>query len=125
MHASRTAARGPTYHHHLTLGPDDVAGTLPTGSTWAKNPIPDYGSDSGAPSFPPPCPELAGCTSSHHMDNRCRCSGEWGPYDLECAPSPAPFKVAPLTSTLAAVRGRALDDAAHDVSRPSCVCCGT
>jgi hypothetical protein len=60
-------------------------GTLPEGSTWAKNPIPDWGSDRIAPSFAPPCKESPNCTSTlaSAMDNRCRCSGEWGPYDME------------------------------------------
>ena len=59
-------------------------GTTPAGSVWAMNPIPDYGSDHGAPSFAPRCHEVPGCCRGGGcMDNKCRCSGEWGPYDLE------------------------------------------
>lgn len=59
-------------------------GVIPKGSTWAMNPIPDYGSDRPAPSFKPRCKEIPGCDpTGSGMNTRCRCSGEWGPYDLE------------------------------------------
>ena len=60
---------------------------VPAGSIWAQNPIPDYGSDQGAPSFPPRCTEPPNCQhgggAAGGQNNPCRCSGEWGPYDLE------------------------------------------
>lgn len=69
-------------------------GTLPEGSTWAMNPIPDKGSDpsTGSPnpglSFEPKCKEIPECLVDSGrivsaIDNPCRCSGEWGPYNME------------------------------------------
>ena len=70
-------------------------GTLPAGSTWAMNPIPDKGSDTadkhspnpGQP-FEPKCKEVEACLGDtggvvSTMDNPCRCSGEWGPFNME------------------------------------------
>jgi hypothetical protein len=54
---------------------------VPKNSIWAQNPIPDYGSDGGAPSFPPRCEESKDCQGGRERgasDNPCRCSGEWG-----------------------------------------------
>ena len=63
---------------------------VPSGSIWAQNPIPDYGSDEGAPSFAPRCEEVADCMERNgtqpdpnKITNLCRCSGEWGP--CECS----------------------------------------
>ena len=46
---------------------------------WAKNPIPrqEY--------FPPPCKETPECLAKKENGLRtsCRCSGMWGPYNLE------------------------------------------
>ena len=61
---------------------------LPKGSTWAMNPIPDYGSDpdhgpNPGANHPPRCKESPDCHRSSGMMTACRCSGEWGPYDLE------------------------------------------
>ena len=63
---------------------------VPSGSIWAQNPIPDYGSDEGAPSFAPRCAEVADCMERNgtqpdpnKITNLCRCSGEWGP--CECS----------------------------------------
>ena len=57
-------------------------GTIPDGSTWAMNPIPDSGSDPdrGAHpgvSFKPRCEEIPGCNHTRFgMDTNCLCSGE-------------------------------------------------
>ena len=63
---------------------------VPSGSIWAQNPIPDYGSDEGAPSFAPRCAEVEDCMERNgtqpdpnKVTNLCRCSGEWGPYNME------------------------------------------
>jgi hypothetical protein len=54
-----------------------ITGTRPLGSSWAKNPIPRGGN------FPPPCGEdPKKCGSDNHR-TACRCSGAWGPYNLE------------------------------------------
>ena len=49
---------------------------VPKGSIWAQNPIPDYGSDAGAPSFPPRCHEIEGCQHGRDhpssQNNPCR-----------------------------------------------------
>jgi len=68
-------------HEENITGTYVSEGTLPKGSMWAMNPIPDFGSDKGALSFEPRCKEIPGCGSA--METKCRCSGEWGPYDLE------------------------------------------
>ena len=56
-----------------------ITGTHPAGSSWAKNPIPrqEY--------FPPPCKETPECLAKKENGLRtsCRCSGMWGPYNLE------------------------------------------
>lgn len=59
----------------------------------AKNPIPDYGSAPGFASFDPPCadePKECGSAAapylppkSYDTNKHCRCSGEWGPFDLD------------------------------------------
>jgi len=51
-------------------------GTIPKGSTWAKNPIPRNFA------FEPICDEVPHC-GDEAIESRCRCSGMWGPYDLE------------------------------------------
>jgi hypothetical protein len=66
---------------------------VPAGSMWARNPIPDYGSFAGAASFDPPCkdePKECGSAArpllppkSYDANALCRCSGEWGPFDME------------------------------------------
>ena len=66
---------------------------VPAGSMWAKNPIPDYGSAPGLASFDPPCsaePEACGSMAnpilppkSYDANEKCRCSGEWGPFDMD------------------------------------------
>lgn len=33
--------------------------------------------------FPAPCKESADCDNSNHLRTKCRCSGMWGPYNLE------------------------------------------
>jgi hypothetical protein len=66
---------------------------VPAGSMWARNPIPDYGSFPGAASFDPPCkdePKECGSAArpvsppkSYDANALCRCSGEWGPFDMD------------------------------------------
>jgi len=51
-------------------------GTIPKGSMWAKNPVPRNGA------FEPICDEVPNCGDSA-IESKCRCSGMWGPYDLE------------------------------------------
>ena len=50
-------------------------GTHPPGSSWARNPIPRQNM------FPPPCRESPECKAGFRTE--CRCSGMWGPYNLE------------------------------------------
>lgn len=52
-------------------------GTYPPGSSWARNPIPRQNM------FPPPCKESPGCKGDNGLRTECRCSGMWGPYNLE------------------------------------------
>ena len=52
-----------------------------------RNPIPlseasHNDSSSGRPAFAPPCQEAVDCHGDR-PDNSCRCSGSWGPFDLE------------------------------------------
>ena len=62
-------------HGHLRI---DV-GAIPKGSTWARNPVPDYGSE-----FQAICKGIPNCDSTGSgVNTRCRCTGKWGPYDLE------------------------------------------
>lgn len=51
-------------------------GTIPKGSTWAKNPIPRNFA------FKPICNEVPKCGDGS-IESKCLCSGMWGPYDLE------------------------------------------
>ena len=54
-----------------------TTGTLPRGSSWAKNPIPR------GDEFPTPCGEdPKSCGGDQHR-TKCECSGAWGPYNLE------------------------------------------
>ena len=58
------------------------SGTLPKGSTWAMNPLPRNDTAQTGQSFPPRCKEVPNCGSTL-VNSKCRCSGMWGPYDLE------------------------------------------
>lgn len=57
-------------------------GTLPAGSTWAKNPLPRNDTSNTGQSFAPKCEERPGCGSEAHASH-CLCSGMWGPFNLE------------------------------------------
>ena len=54
-----------------------TTGTHPRGSSWAKNPIPRGNQ------FPPPCGEDPKACGGDGHRTRCKCSGAWGPYNLE------------------------------------------
>jgi len=58
-------------------------GTLPAGSTWAKNPLPRNDTANTGRSFAPKCEEVTNCGSESRTSSRCLCSGMWGPYDVE------------------------------------------
>jgi len=57
-------------------------GTIPEGSMWAMNPIPRNDNTNTGVGFEPRCKEhpLCGTTASN---SHCKCSGMWGPYNLE------------------------------------------
>ena len=57
-------------------------GTLPAGSTWAKNPLPRNDVNNTRRGYPPPCRESPEC-NVYDRDTKCFCSGMWGPYNLE------------------------------------------
>lgn len=61
------------------------AGTHPAGSTWAMNPIPRNDTHQTGASFKPKCKETCtGCSGGQGGPcNDCRCTGEWGPANLE------------------------------------------
>ena len=58
-------------------------GTLPAGSTWAKNPLPRNDVGNTGPGFAPKCDEVEGCDVYSKDKQDCRCSGMWGPYNVE------------------------------------------
>ena len=60
-------------------------GTLPAGSTWAKNPLPRNDTNATGRSFPAKCEEVSDCGSEvgPPRASRCKCSGMWGPYNAE------------------------------------------
>lgn len=59
-------------------------GTLPRGSTWAKNPLPRNDTDQTRASFPPKCEEQPGCGDASYLNRTtCQCSGMWGPVHVE------------------------------------------
>ena len=60
-------------------------GTLPAGSTWAKNPLPRQDVRDTYASFPPKCDEVPECGVDVGPPNasKCLCSGMWGPYNVE------------------------------------------
>jgi len=66
-------------------------GTVPAGSTWAKNPIPrgPWGWRRSGPAFEPVCEESEACRNAHdepppRTDSPCRCSGDSTmPFNLE------------------------------------------
>jgi len=58
-------------------------GTHPPGSVWAMNPIPRNDSHQTGASFPPKCREVCqGCEGGKACP-LCKCTGEWGPVNLE------------------------------------------
>jgi len=57
-------------------------GTSPKDSTWAMNPIPRLDSKQTGKGFEPRCKEVPECQPTASNSN-CKCSGMWGPYDLE------------------------------------------
>jgi len=60
-------------------------GTTPPGSTWAMNPIPRNDTEQTGASFAPKCNETcSGCSGGFGgACSGCRCTGEWGPVNLE------------------------------------------
>lgn len=68
---------GPNGTTENTAWPYLKIGTHPPGSSWARNPIPRQNM------FPPPCKESLGCKGGNGLRTECRCSGMWGPYNLE------------------------------------------
>ena len=60
-------------------------GTSPAGSIWAMNPIPRNDTQSTGASFPPKCRETCtGCEGGRGgACATCRCTGKWGPANLE------------------------------------------
>lgn len=66
-------------------------GTVPAGSTWAVNPMPNSPNgdnfNATGEGFPPKCKETTNCDpdckSGWPCENHCRCSGRKGPYNLE------------------------------------------
>merc|ERR1711924_325603 len=58
-------------------------GTLPEGSMWARNPIPRNDYKQTGKGFEPSCVENKGCIPNKGGDSGCKCSGMWGPYDLQ------------------------------------------
>ena len=59
-------------------------GVIPPGAAWARNPIPRNDHKSTGTGFAPACEEADDCDVSERVDPmRCRCSGMWGPYNLE------------------------------------------
>ena len=57
-------------------------GTTPAGSMWAKNPLPRNDTHQTLASFAPPCDETPDC-GQHSRKNKCKCSGMWGPFNVE------------------------------------------
>jgi len=57
-------------------------GTVPKDSMWAMNPIPRNDTRQTKASFEPRCDEIPNCGSTK-VDSKCRCSGMWGPFNLE------------------------------------------
>lgn len=57
-------------------------GTLPAGSMWSMNPIPRNDVTHTGAGFKPRCAESPDCKPTS-MASGCRCSGMWGPYNLE------------------------------------------
>ena len=59
-------------------------------ATWAMNPVPRNDTFQTGESFAPKCDEVPGCNahqwtneSQTAQDSTCRCSGIWGPYNME------------------------------------------
>jgi len=57
-------------------------GTIPKGSKWAMNPVPRNDTVQTGKSFPPRCKEIPNCGSTE-VNSKCKCSGMWGPYDMQ------------------------------------------
>lgn len=84
---------GPTHlrwdRNDSTLEPIDNVfvgeGTHPAGSIWAMNPIPRNDSAQTGASFKPKCNETCtGCSGGQGgACMHCKCTGEWGPANLE------------------------------------------
>jgi hypothetical protein len=58
-------------------------GTLPAGSTWAKNPLPRNDVHNTLAGFAPKCEERQECDVYSRDKQNCLCSGMWGPYNVE------------------------------------------
>ena len=59
-------------------------GVTPAGAAWARNPIPRNDHKDTGKGFAPACEEADDCDVYARVDPmRCRCSGMWGPYNLE------------------------------------------
>jgi len=62
-------------------------GTVPTGSQWARNPLPRNDHHQTGAGFAPACVEPDDCDVTARCCGidpmRCRCSGLWGPYNVE------------------------------------------
>mmetsp|Transcript_49930 Transcript_49930/g.161401 ORF Transcript_49930/g.161401 Transcript_49930/m.161401 type:complete len:165 (-) Transcript_49930:831-1325(-) len=59
-------------------------GTVPEGSMWARNPLPRNDHQDTFAGFAPACEEADDCDVTSRTDPmRCRCSGMWGPYNVE------------------------------------------
>ena len=81
-----TAGGGGGYRHWFD-GKYVSEGTLPFGSTWAKNPLPRNDVHQTRQGFAPPCDEDAACRPDQFYASGCRCSGMWGPWQVEIVDS--------------------------------------
>merc|ERR1711988_1161899 len=74
-------------------------GTIPKGSKWAMNPVPRNDTVQTGKSFPPRCKEIPNCGSTE-VNSKCKCSGMWGPYDMQIVDTlqiPKDIKPGPYT----------------------------
>jgi hypothetical protein len=78
------------------------AGEVPGNSSWRMNPIPRNDTFQTGESFAPVCDEVAGCNAHQRTDETqtkqdmtCRCSGIWGPYNVEIMDTVAVPEVPP------------------------------